>query len=333
MSYNVQNLFDARDDGTEYPEFDPEGGWTEERAREKAERVGEVIAASVRGGPDILCLQEIENREALELLTRRELGRLGYTDAAVTEAAGSAVQVGVLSRYPIEAVKTHAVRLGFGRTARAPTSDRTHPHSLRPVLEVTVSAGSEPLHLIVNHWKSKSEGAAETEPARRAAAAVVARLIRSVQTSDPEAQIIVCGDLNEGPHEFEASGGDYLTALMPVGEPGPSELLYLTSDPARVGTKEGRVVLFSPWSAATAPGSYTYRDEWRRIDHILLSRAFFDEEGVEFSGFRVARPAFAATNNGRPIGSRRAGEPGGGYSDHFPVVLTLRPVDARPRAQ
>jgi endonuclease/exonuclease/phosphatase family metal-dependent hydrolase len=208
---------------------------------------------------------------------------------------------------------------------------------LRPVLEVRLETPGAPLHLFVNHWKSKSGGTRETEPARRAAARVVARRIGAITGNDPDAGIIVCGDLNEPPRAFDDAGGAYPTALMPLGAGEPSSAshaLRVSGDPIAVRRARSAAVLYSPWADAEAPGSYYFRGRWRRLDHTLVSAGLLDAEGWELAAFEVVAPPFATTADGRPIASRRPGRDGradgggrardGGFSDHLPVLLTLR---------
>jgi endonuclease/exonuclease/phosphatase family metal-dependent hydrolase len=335
LSYNLQNLFDGIDDGTEYTDFDPSrGAWTAEAADAKASRVARVIRRAVRGGPDVLCLQEVEHGRVVADLARDHLRRRGYRYAAVSETPGSAVEVALLSRVPIADARVHTPVRGWPR--RLPDGGEAGA-ILRPVLEVRLETAGVPLHLFVNHWKSKSGGPRETEPARRAAARVVARRIRAITADAPGAGIIVCGDLNESPHAFDDAGGAYPTALMPLGAGEPSSAshaLRVSGDPAAVRRASPAAVLYSPWADAEAPGSYYFRGSWRRLDHTLVSAGLLDEEGWEFAAFEVVAPPFATTADGRPIASRRPGRDGradgggraggGGFSDHLPVLLSLR---------
>ena len=347
LSYNVQNLFDATDDGSEYADFDPSrGAWTAEAADAKASRIARVIRRAVRGGPDVLCLQEIEHGRMLADLAGEHLRRQGYRYAAVSETPGSAVEVALLSRHPIEEARVHAPARGWPR--RHPDRDEAGA-ILRPVLEVRLETAGAPLHLFVNHWKSKSGGARETEPARRAAARVVVRRMRAIVADDPGAEIVVCGDLNESSAAFDEAGGAYPTALMPPGTRHAPHALLVSGDRAAVrgaaagtgagaGGAHGEVpaaVLYSPWAEAEAPGSYYFRGSWRRLDHTLVSAGLLDTEGWELAAFDVVKLPFATTGDGRPLASRRPGRDGrsgsgsgragkGGFSDHLPVLLTLR---------
>ena len=53
VSYNVQNLFDATDDGGEYREFTRAGGWTSDLYTTKLRAIGSALHAAERGGAPI----------------------------------------------------------------------------------------------------------------------------------------------------------------------------------------------------------------------------------------------------------------------------------------
>ncbi len=56
------------------------------------------------------------------------------------------------------------------------------------------------LHLIVNHWKSKSQDTLTVEhtlPRRTEQAAFVAGLIDEIRSAHPDARLMVLGDLND----------------------------------------------------------------------------------------------------------------------------------------
>ena len=162
LSYNVNNLFDDVDAGTEYPEFDPSGGtWTTEKYGEKLGRLGRVLTETVSGGADFLALMEIENRRVLEDLNSGPLLKFGYRAAATTGDDGAPVRVGILSRLPIIGARSHMpARAGFHQ---------------RSILEVEVDCDGVSLHVFVCHFKAKSEGAEATEKSRILSAAAVRR--------------------------------------------------------------------------------------------------------------------------------------------------------------
>jgi len=64
-TYNVENLFDMNDDGTEYEQYIPNTswGWTEEMHRIKLRNTAQVIKDM---GADVIGLQEIESETVLK---------------------------------------------------------------------------------------------------------------------------------------------------------------------------------------------------------------------------------------------------------------------------
>ena len=68
-SFNVQNLFDGVNDGTEYADFEiGRGGWSEQKYERKLQAVADEISAF---NVDILGLQEIENEAVLKALAQK----------------------------------------------------------------------------------------------------------------------------------------------------------------------------------------------------------------------------------------------------------------------
>lgn len=356
LAYNVENLFDDVSNGTEYPEFDPKSGkWNTTLYHERLDNVAKVVRDSVRGGPDIVAFEEIENMNVLKALLRSHLAALGYTSYVLVPVAGSAINIGVLTKYPVTSVWTHAV---------VSTSD----HPLRAVVEISLDCNGIPLVLLACHWKSKSGGAAQTEQARIEAAGIVARREREILSQNPDAEIVVLGDLNENVDEFERIGGSYQTGLIafdgvdttghgvipPAALPSyfrdsiivspnaalvPSYAAQLDYVPANErGGASGTagdsqtvppLILYSPWGTLGAggtkmpvsEGSYWYHD-WETIDQFLLSPGMIDGKGLTFADFQVIRLPYLVDKYGHPAAwysDRRSG-----YSDHLPVLLVLR---------
>ncbi len=314
LSYNCENIFDDVSDGTEYPEFDPSGGsWNTRLFHTRLMNLAEVIRASCEGGPDIVALQEIENEKVIDTLAGEYLKGMGYRWRLCIPGSGSAVNTGVLSRFPFETFRAHRLETG-------------EKDVLRNILEVWIETGSGSLVLFNNHWKSKLGGEEETEILRRHAASLLCRRIREI--SDREADdgnILIVGDLNENPDEYIRTGEAYQTALMPMAvdifsvEPG-SESMYLTGDRSAASVTGDRVIFYCPWEEGEE-GSYLYGSQWERIDHILLGAGFFDTLGLEYASFEVVDEPFLFTEDGRPFAWN--GRIGRGYSDHLPLLLRL----------
>jgi endonuclease/exonuclease/phosphatase family metal-dependent hydrolase len=335
-SWNVEALFDGSDGGHEYGEYTKDAGWTEEKYRARLN----VIAGAVRGsgdeglGADILALIEVENLNVLRDLA--EMPGMDYRWAFFAGAPEGATGVGVLSRFPLGETRAHSAHSAAGAVPR-------------PAAEVRVDTGAGPLVLLVCHWKSKLGGDKKTEPLRRSGAAIIARRLEELAAAEPEAPVIVLGDLNENNDEFDRIAGAWPCALLPDsaeaadldrsrgGNRGGSrdgnhsgplrDFLVLSGrKPPEAGFFPGVPALYSPWLedspfAEFGQGSYYYKDSWETIDHFLLSAALFDGRGWEYGSFRAAaEPPFTGAS-GTPQGY----EPrtGNGLSDHLPLVLYL----------
>ena len=316
LSYNVQNLFDAVEQGGEYDEFRA-GRWDAARYAARLNRIAAVLRDVHPGGADVLALQEVENRRAAVDL-RDRLRDLDYAYVVAVPNEGSDVGLTLtpvlLSRLPVLRVRLHQV-WHDGRY-------------LRPIVEAEIDlGGGRSLFLFNNHWKSKRGGAEETSPARRAAAAVLGDRIRELQRIDPLADLLVTGDLNESVDDHAAAG--YPTALAGLTR-GTAGVLAITGRP--LGTRPasdarppaGLVVLYSPWLELDGRGRGTvvHRGAWQTPDHFLLSAGLFDRAGVWYApgGFAVIRDGLVSPATGHPrrwIGTD-------GHSDHLPILLHLQ---------
>jgi len=311
LSYNVENLFDDRASGREYPEFRG-SRWNQELYPMKLAAVGRAIRRSCRGGPDVVVLQEVESETALLDLRDRALGQLGYRYAVF--AAGSAdgfpqsgesalvTSVAALSRLPVRRSRLYEPGSHEGRAQR-------------PILELELELQGRTLILFNSHWKSKIGGVEETEAGRRLSAQTLARRLRVVLTADPLAEVIVAGDLNLNLEEL-------------TGRP-----LAAAADRRRAGLSAEGVVLYDPWYELSYPerGSATYRGRWQTPDHFLLAPGLLDEQGLSYrpGSFRVVRlPFLVHADSGHPRrfdfdGSGAARGAPVGASDHLPLLLEI----------
>jgi endonuclease/exonuclease/phosphatase family metal-dependent hydrolase len=310
MSWNVQNLFDARLDGTEYSEFMPSSGWSIDDYRSRLASTAEVIRSAVKNGPDIVFLQEVEHAGVLHDLEDPYLRGLGYHYRVASDGEGSATQVGVLSRFPLVSVVSRAVHL-----PGAPL--------MRPVLEVTVELADEVFFTaFVCHWKSKYGGAAYSEPFRVAAAAMIRNRVKMLKTNGAVA-LMVLGDLNIQWDEYLLIDGSYETALFPFSS-GEASLtgLSVTTLREEAGLGGDGLPLFTPWGEYLPEvGTYSYRNSWERIDHFLFSSTFFDGKGIEYAGFEVAMDGPWFNPAGYPQSYIMSN--GYGYSDHLPIIAYI----------
>ena len=318
LTYNVENLFDAVDDGTEYREFDPgRGGWDAEAFQARIASIADVIRKAVPGGPDIVLLQEVENRNALDQLVAQGLRGLGYDWRIQVPKRGLAANVAVISRVPIQKVLTYAI-----------PAAKDGP--VRDLLEAQIAWKGSLLYLFNNHWKSKVGGVRATEALRLTTCRLLASRLSEILRQDPGAEFLVAGDLNESVDEYDRVGRRYETALIPLMDPVPAayagKSLFLSADPKTLGLASDRLVLYEPWFEISPDrwGSYYYQGDWLTVDHLLLSPGLMDSTGIRYraGSFTAVRLPFLLNQRGEP---RRFSPTSReeGYSDHLPLLVRL----------
>lgn len=335
VSWNVQAMFDGKDDGWEYEEYRDGSGWNVEKYEGRLNSIARAIQGAGEKTPDVIVLIEVENRGVMEALHRAGLDKAGYTTAYFASNEGYSLGIGVLSKLSLTKMAAHSINI----------DGKVIP---RPVAEICFNVGGEEVALFACHWKSKLGGEAETESLRREAAKVILRRQREICEVNPDAAIVIVGDLNENYDEFYRRGGAAVTALMPddpeasilagyyVEEaeddeaaeraplrPPPQDFLILSEGkpPVSAFFATGDGVFYSPWGEELANGSYFYSGSWETIDHILLNTAFFDKKGVEFQKCYVIDSEPFVNSKGEP--NKYNPRTGSGLSDHLPLLLTL----------
>ena len=335
MTWNVQELFDGVDDGTEYDEYRESAGWTQEKYRGRLNVIARAIN-EMEQKPDIIALQEIESAVVAEDLAAA-LSARGYRWTHFANIPGMALGVGVLSRFPLIEAKSHSVTVNGDLAPR-------------PMLEVRLNTAADAdgssLALFVCHWKSKLGGDDATESTRRASARIIIRRLRELMETDPDLPVIIMGDLNENYDEFYRRSGTVVSALLPddpraaefTGLYGIDEddadiaaiigdlqkdfiILSKNKPPAPRYFPAGVVTLYSPWAAELEDGSYYYKNDWETIDHFLLSPQLFNGIGWDFETCQVVNfPPFVSAK-GFPMSYNS--RTGSGMSDHLPLLLFL----------
>jgi len=319
LSYNVNCLFDDVKDGTEYTQYDPtKRSWNTDIYHIKLKSTAEVIIRSCPGGPDIICLQEVENLNALFQLNSLYLKNLGYEYVILLPTKDSATNIGILSRYPVIHIHSHEVGKWQG-------------YELRNILEVEIDCQGHILHLFNNHWKSRLAESGQTEEALLKTVEVLLRRVRIILEEDMNADIVIAGDFNEDVEEYLSRNKRYQTAFIPISQVVPEEYyqssLFLTDNIEEAGIKEGKLIFYEPWYEiiTQVEGSYAYQGQWYTFDHMLLSAGLFDTKGLTYKigNFKVIRFSFLVNSKtGFPL-KWISWQKNKGYSDHFPLLLTL----------
>ena len=183
-TYNVQDLFDTLDDPAAADERP-----TENQLRNKFTRLGRMLQVL---DADILGLMEVETRGVLRRLNAETLAGLGYRETILVEGNDPerGIDVALLSRFPVVQTVSHAAETWTergGLPRRLFSRDCLECHIALPSGETVV--------VLVNHFKSKRGGVAETQPLRAAQAARVRQIADGLLAKHPLVAIV--GDLND----------------------------------------------------------------------------------------------------------------------------------------
>ncbi len=322
LSWNVQALFDGEDQGNEYDDYSVSKGWSNEKYEARIKNIAKGIM-EIPETPDLIGFIEIENAEILEDIVSSALKDKGYRWTFFSRNAGGSLGIGIISKYPFSMAKSHSII----------SDGEINP---RPMAEVRLDVGGQPLTVFVCHWKSKLGDPETTEAQRKASARLALRRIAELEQESPGIPIIVMGDLNENHDEFYRSGGSFITALLPDDEraatlaENSSETLSLVQDFFVVtGEKTQQAhyfdyphnLFYTPWSNELQNGSYVYQENWETIDHFLLRPSLYDGLNWDIETCRtVTVPPFTTTEGNPAAYNPRTGR---GMSDHLPLLLTL----------
>jgi hypothetical protein len=310
MFYNVENLFDTIDDpNTADDEFTPKGSraWTDYKLRNKISNIYKVIAAVGEGSsPDIIGFCEIENRSVIEMLIiQTPLRYQGYEIIHKDSRDRRGIDVGLIYRkdrfWPLEEHFIAAVLDDSGRVSR----DILYTKGL--------ILNGDTLHIFVNHWPSKYGGAVATRPLRDSVSLTLKRVTDSILDSNPQANIIITGDLNTDPDDEVIK--DVLHAVNYSNRKN-SRLVNMTT-----------AVYPSKYK-----GTHKYQGVWSCIDHWILSKSLIDDspnptktsaEHVHIGDFDFLTEEDRTHQGKKPFRTYVGFSYNGGYSDHYPIYIDL----------
>ncbi len=288
VSWNVQNLFDAKDDGTEYDEYLSSSGWDKAAYERRLSNVETVLGYLPKSACYIAVLNEIENPNVVEdIIKLGNIANMGLRWYACAGEEGGAIQTAVLSSIPISQAHVHDVGEG-----------------LRPILEVRLETGKGLLVLLAVHYKSNVGGVEETAESRALAASVTAQIAREVERENPGCLVLVCGDMNEDCWDGGVLGRDgELPASRSFGR-GLWHCFWMEDD-------------LSLWPS----GSYLYDETWHSYDNIIISQAGSDGTGYEYYDAGVLFKGVLKTVDSKPNSWDRNLLKG--VSDHLPIYVIL----------
>lgn len=298
--YNVENLFDIYDDPKTFDEsFTPTGElhWDEERYNTKLMQIGEMInTIDSENLPIVMGFSEVENYNVLKDLTNIELLKgAGYQIIHKDSPDGRGIDVAAIYRpdaFSINTYSYHPVIL--------PGKNRS---TTREILEIngTLSNG-ENITIFFNHWSSRRKGTIETEPKRIAAAEVLRQKTDLLMAENNSANIFILGDFNDEPSDKSVER-------------------YLMKDDFSNLTSQYE---------HTKMGTVNHRGDWLVFDQIIVSNAAMRNPIFKLTEksahIHKTHDNTFTHKDGNQVPSRTYGGEKyyGGYSDHYPVYLTIK---------
>ncbi len=302
--YNTENLFDIYNDRSKHDrDYLPnsERRWTQKRYQNKIQKLGFAISkiGSTENGksPSIVGLAEVENGKVIrDLLNSEHLKDICYDFVHFNSKDERGMDVALIyntTEFTVTHSEIHA--LTFDRPEGG--DDFT-----RDVLLVTGLLKGESISIIVNHWASRREGTRLSEAKRLLSSEKVGVIIQNLKQAHEDAKIIVMGDFND--------------------DPNCKSIEQLTESNN----------LFNPMNTLRSynRGSLVHHLRWHLFDQIMISTNFFKPDGdlLEFDEANIFDADFLKEYKGKykgtPFRTYAGDKHKGGYSDHFPVYITLK---------
>lgn len=331
MSYNVENLFDAKHDvenGKDkkdwafLPKDSPlkkeacnkeksrhrrkeclDTDWNNTKVELKISQIHDVVLKE-NALPDFLALVEVENSNVVGQLAKK----LGYTNFEITDSPDErGVDVALLYKTTKEIKK-------ISRTEHVVAVD----YPTRNILEVEFLIDNiYPLTIFVNHWPSL----ANPDSWRVKAAEVLATRTKEIMAKNPSMSIMAMGDFN----------------TIDDNDPHPFKTVLYKDNLFQDVTNKQKV-----------PGTYYYapKDQWNSLDHFFTNKVLADGKDLEISikSFEIYSPTFITEeikkkiHLGEELSIKLVTAPKRfnpeaitketiGYSDHFPIMVKLEYPD------
>lgn len=312
--YNLENLFDSINDPVKYDEASPimemsaanRAEVYEKKIKNMAKVVADIGSQDTKNSPAVIGVSEVENRQVLvDLINDPQLLDKDYGIVHYDSPDKRGIDVALLYQKALFKVldsSSHELFI-YDDLSR----DRVFT---RDQLLVSGELEGDLIHVIVNHWPSRSGGEARSRSKRVGAAKLNKRIIDSLQSNNPYAKIITMGDLNDNPTNESVK-----------------EILKAERKENKVGFKG----IYNPMEEffKQGLGSNAYRDSWSLFDQILFTQPFLEKDYSSFRFYKagIFNKSYLTNKRGRykgyPYRSFADGGFSDGFSDHFPVYIYL----------
>lgn len=306
-------------------------GWSKELFERKVEQLAHIIARMNDGaGPDLLGVCEVEHRFCLDALTAALATRLPTRRYDVVHVDSSHDRRGIDTAFIFDSARLSVDRakvFSYFVMRRTGTRDITQA-------TFKTAAGNEFVALC-NHWPSRSGGPAnESAGFRMTAGETLGYWHERIREERGDTlPVIAMGDLNDDPHDMSLTIHAQATRERDDVENATSARFFnLTWNILR------RSVVDSAGNPRTLYGSLYFQGNGNSFDQILVSRPFLTGRSplrvLEGTMRLEAYPEMVSTSKnegpirfGLPKGNPAKNVDRDGFSDHFPVSVTIEEAE------
>jgi predicted extracellular nuclease len=312
--WNLENYFDVEDAPNRLDKLARTlrgelEGWNDAVLARKTGQLASIIAKMFGGeGPDILGVCEVENRSVLDRLNAEILSATGRSYNVIHADTGDERGIDVAFLYDPAKLQVEE-----GMVFSHFIVKRTATRDIVQVNFITKPVGNR-LVVIGNHWPSRTGGSLESEAFRIIAGETLGYFDdRIQQVHGSNVPILVMGDFNDEP--FNKSITDHALGTL---------------HKKRVEGARGKPWLHNlMWELVSRGEGTFYFDTFNVLDQFMVSKGITGSSskfGVKADSVRIETFPEMLTSKGGP---RKFGRPSqnnkdeNGYSDHFPISLTL----------
>lgn len=272
-AWNVQNLFNANDDGTEYEEYLSSSGWKQTYYKARLSALSEVLSYQPLARAGVFVLNEVENRDVVfDILNLSSIKNKGFKYYAVAGEKGGAISTAVISKTPIYSVRVHDFV------------------ACRPILQVEIHLMEKQIFLLAVHGKSKLGDAESGKMLRYELALALNDIADELFVENPGCAVVIAGDFNEASEDVNMMADVRLSSNR------------FTDCPLKVAGNEDPFNWYSIWLDGNvvfdAQGSYFYDGKWECIDNILVKNIKTDGCGVVLKKSLKTRRVFPPDGTG-----------------------------------
>lgn len=312
--YNLENLFDTiHDENKNDYEYLPDGAnhWNSVKYVNKVKKMAYALEKLGKDedprGAAVIGVCEVENIGCLEDVVADPVwGDRRMVPILIEGPDKRGVDVGLLYNPKMfKVIKTNSHRLEM------PENPNFRPTRDQLVVSGYLLEMGEKIHVVVNHWPSRYGGEEKSRPNRAAAARLTKHIADSLYAIDPNAKIIIMGDLNDDP--FNIPCAEVLGAKKTREEVGPQGF-YNTM-----------------WQMLDRGiGSLAYNGAWNLFDQIIISEPLLNadpQKSLSYHKAQIFNKPFLTVAEGKdkgtPLRTHKAGVWQNGYSDHYPTMIYL----------